>query len=168
MKIGILSDTHDDIDNVKEAIYRFKEQKVELIIHAGDFVFPGIIDEFKTSQNEDWHPKLVGVLDNNDGEKLILSKKFVEVGGELHGEFFDDFIDGLRFGIPVAAVGSKMYDVFIYVHTHIKEENKIGDTIVLNPGTGHKKVKSVSGVIQEGGTIVFDTQTKEIKYDPLP
>ena len=56
MKIGILSDTHDDIDNVKEAIYRFKEQKVELIIHAGDFVFPGIIDEFKTSQNEDWHP----------------------------------------------------------------------------------------------------------------
>ena len=74
MKIGILSDTHDDIDNVKEAIYRFKEQKVELIIHAGDFVFPGIIDEFKTSQNEDWHPKLVGVLGNNDGEKLIYQK----------------------------------------------------------------------------------------------
>jgi hypothetical protein len=32
---------------------------------------------------------------------------------------------------------------------------------VLNPGTGHKKVKSVSGVFQEGGTMVFDTQTKE-------
>ena len=40
MKIGILSDTHDDIDNVKEAIYRFKEQKVELIVHAGDFCIP--------------------------------------------------------------------------------------------------------------------------------
>jgi hypothetical protein len=39
---------------------------------------------------------------------------------------------------------------------------------VLNPGTGHKKVKSVSGVFQEGGTMVFDTQTKETKYDPLP
>jgi hypothetical protein len=176
MKIGILSDTHDDIDNVKEAIYRFKEQKVELIIYAGDFVFPGIIDEFKTSQNEDWHPKLVGVLGNNDGEKLILSKKFVEMGSELHGEFFDDFIDGLRFGIyhgtsvklKDAAIGSKMYDVFIYGHTHIKEENIIGDTIVLNPGTGHRKVKSVSGVFQEGGTMVFDTQTKETKYDPLP
>jgi predicted phosphodiesterase len=54
MKIGRLSDTHDGIDNVKEAIYRFKEQKVELIIHAGDFVFPGIIDGIKASQNEDW------------------------------------------------------------------------------------------------------------------
>ena len=43
-----------------------------------------------------------------------------------------------------------------------------GDTVVLNPGTGHKKDKSVSGVFQEGGTMVFDTQTKETKYDPLP
>ena len=61
MKIGILSDTHDDIDNVKEAIHRFREQDVELIIHTGDFVFPGIIDEFRISQNEGWYPKLIGV-----------------------------------------------------------------------------------------------------------
>jgi len=42
-----------------------------------------------------------------------------------------------------------------------------GDTIAINPGTGHKKV-SVLGVFQEGGTMVFDTQTKETQYDPLP
>jgi predicted phosphodiesterase len=58
--------------------------------------------------------------------------------------------------------------MFLSMYTHVKEENKIGDTIVLNPGTGHKKVKSVSGAFQEGGTMVFDTQTKETKYDPLP
>lgn len=57
MKIGILSDTHDDIDNVKEAIYRFREQKVELIIHAGDFVSRALLNEFRISQNEAWHPK---------------------------------------------------------------------------------------------------------------
>jgi predicted phosphodiesterase len=62
VKIGILSGTHDDIDNV-----RFKEN-VELIIHAGDFIFPGIIDEFRISQNQYWHPKLMGVLGNIDGE----------------------------------------------------------------------------------------------------
>jgi hypothetical protein len=33
---------------------------VELIILAGDFVFPGIIDEFRISQNEAWHPKIFG------------------------------------------------------------------------------------------------------------
>lgn len=56
MKIGILSGTHDDIDNVREAFRRFKEN-VELIIHAGDFIFPGIIDEFRITQNQYWHPK---------------------------------------------------------------------------------------------------------------
>jgi predicted phosphodiesterase len=67
VKIGILAGTHDDIDNVREAIRRFKEN-VELIIHAGDFIFLGIIDEFGISQNQYWHPKLLGVLGNNDGE----------------------------------------------------------------------------------------------------
>lgn len=67
MKIGILSGTHDEIGNVREAIRRFKEN-VELIIHAGDFIFLGIIDEFGISQNQYWHPKLMGVLGNIDGE----------------------------------------------------------------------------------------------------
>jgi predicted phosphodiesterase len=66
VKIGILSGTHNDIDNVREA-RRFKEN-VELINHAGDFIFPGIIDEFGISQNQYWHPKLMVVLGNNDGE----------------------------------------------------------------------------------------------------
>jgi hypothetical protein len=61
VKIGILADTHDNIDNVRKAIRRFKEN-VELIIHAGDFIFPGIIDEFGISQNQYWHPNLMGVL----------------------------------------------------------------------------------------------------------
>jgi uncharacterized protein len=90
--------THDDIDNVREAIHRFREQKLELIIHAGDFVFPGIIDGFKTSQNEDWHPELLGVLDNNEGGKAHLIEKICGDRGKLHGEFYGDFIDGLRFG----------------------------------------------------------------------
>jgi putative phosphoesterase len=51
MKIGIISDTHDDIENVQRAIDLFGREEVKLIIHAGDFVFPGIIDEFKNLKN---------------------------------------------------------------------------------------------------------------------
>ena len=47
MRIGIISDTHDDIENVQRAIDLFGREEVKLIIHAGDFVFPGVIDEFK-------------------------------------------------------------------------------------------------------------------------
>ena len=177
MKIGIISDTHDDIDNVQNAIEIFREEKVEWIIHAGDFIFPGVIDEFKKLKDELPLSSIIGVLGNNDGEKLILLKKFMELGGKLEGEFVDIVIDGLRFGIyhgtnenlREAAIKSGIYDVFIHGHTHKRREEKIGQTLVLNPGTAHKKVKSASGLFEEeGGIMIFDTQTKEYKYVYLP
>src|ERR671921_777799 len=134
MKIGIISDTHDDIDNVQNAIEIFS------------------------------------------GEKIMLLKKFMELGGKLEGEFDDIVIDGLRFGIyhgtseklREAAIRSGIYDVFIHGHTHKRRDDKIGQTLVLNPGTAHKKIKSASGLFEEGGIMIFDTQTKEYKYVPLP
>ena len=47
MKIGIISDSHDDITNVNKAIEIFEEMNVESIIHAGDIISPPIIKEFK-------------------------------------------------------------------------------------------------------------------------
>ena len=40
MIIGLLSDTHDHIPNIRKAINRFKEENVELVLHAGDYVSP--------------------------------------------------------------------------------------------------------------------------------
>ncbi len=74
MKIGIISDTHDDIDNVQNAIEIFREERVNLIIHAGDFIFPGVIDEFKKLKDELPLSRVIGVLGNNGGEKLLLLK----------------------------------------------------------------------------------------------
>ena len=71
MKIGIISDTHDDIHNVQNAIEIFREEKVDWIIHVGDFIFPGVIDEFKKLKDELPLSRMIGVLGNNDGEKLI-------------------------------------------------------------------------------------------------
>ena len=66
MKIGIISDTHDDIENVQKAIEIFNAEKVDYVIHAGDYIFPGIVMEFK-----ELNAKLFGVLGNNDGERHI-------------------------------------------------------------------------------------------------
>ena len=37
-------------------------------------------------------------------------------------------------------------------------------TLVLNPGTAHKKVASVSGAFKESGIIILDIRTKEYKF----
>ena len=65
MKIGIISDTHDDIENVQESIEIFNKEKVDYVIHAGDYIFSGVTKEFKKLNS-----KLIGVLGNNDIERV--------------------------------------------------------------------------------------------------
>lgn len=196
MKIGIISDTHDDIENVKRAIELLNTERVEYVIHAGDYIFPGIVIEFKKL-----NAKLIGVLGNNDGEKVHLLKNFLNIGGELKGEIGEIELDGLIFGIyhgtdedvKEKLINSRKYDIIISGHTHRIElpslpsatnnrnENekqsrnsnnnnhgRRGPPLVLNPGTAHKKVESISGAFKEGGIIIFNTQTKEYKFVDLP
>ena len=79
MKIGIISDTHDDINNVRRAIKIFNNNELNYVIHAGDYIFPGIIQEFGELNRS---IKFVGVLGNNDGEKIGIINSFKTIGGE--------------------------------------------------------------------------------------
>jgi uncharacterized protein len=191
LKIGIISDTHDDIANVRRAIKIFNTENVEYVIHAGDYIFPGVVLEFKKL-----NAKLVGVFGNNDGERIHLLKNFLEIGAELKGEIGEIELDELLFGIyhgtdkniKERLVNSQNYDVFISGHTHkielsafsnttnnteqkanrINTNQKRGSTLVLNPGTAHKKVESESGAFEEGGVIIFNTHNKQYKLVDLP
>jgi putative phosphoesterase len=161
MNIGIISDTHDDLSTLKNAIKIFNERKVEYVIHAGDYVFPGVVKEFR-----DLNGKLIGVLGNNDGEKLGLAKNFQEIGGVLHGEFCNLELDNLKIAIyhgtsnemTEAIISSQLYDLIIHGHTHKKRGDKIRGVLVLNPGCAHRDFPNIDGEIEtEPSIIIFDT-----------
>lgn len=60
MKIGLISDTHDNIQNIRKAVRKFNDKHVDVvIIHAGDFVNPIAVESLAGVT-------LVGVLGNND------------------------------------------------------------------------------------------------------
>ena len=40
MKIGIISDTHINLDEAKEAADLFESEEVEKVIHCGDIIAP--------------------------------------------------------------------------------------------------------------------------------
>lgn len=168
MNIGIISDTHDDLLTLKNAIKTFNERKVSYVIHAGDYVFPGVVKEFKN-----FNGKLVGVLGNNDGEKLGLLKKFQEIGGELQGEFGDLELGGIRLAIyhgtnnklTEAIIASQKYDLVICGHTHLKRDDKIGNSLVLNPGCAHRDFPDIDGKIEtEPSIIIFNTSDKSYEF----
>jgi uncharacterized protein len=174
MKVGIISDTHDDIENVQEAIQIFNKNKVEYVIHAGDYVFPGIVKEFKNL-----NAKFIGILGNNDGEKDGISKTFMEINGELKGDLGEIEIDGIKFVIYHGTNSkikqsihlSQIYDILICGHTHKKEPKESGaiksnkGTFTLNPGSAHRKSESISGSFEETGQIIiFDTENKAYEF----
>ncbi|MGH9976322.1 MAG: YfcE family phosphodiesterase [Nitrososphaeraceae archaeon] len=179
MKIGIISDTHDDIENVRRAIDIFSKEEVQYVIHAGDYVFPGIVMEFKNL-----NAKLIGVLGNNDGERGLLLKAFLEVGGELKGELGELHINDHHIGIYHGTsaeikrqlIESGRHNIVVCGHTHRMEpaDQGVGNysidtsTLVLNPGAGHRKTESLAGAFVEGGVIILNTQSREYRFIELP
>ena len=134
MKIGIISDTHDNLPQIKIAVEIFNREKVELVLHAGDFVSPFTFLEFKNL-----NCPLKGVFGNNDGDKLYLQEKF-KVIGEIYPAPYIVKINNKNVimlhkeKLIDALAESQRYDVIIYGHTHRSDLRKIGKTLIINPG----------------------------------
>jgi len=69
MLIGVLSDTHDNLPKVRDALDVFRQRGVEHVLHAGDLVAPFTMRVLVRSGLP-----LVAVFGNNDGERKGLSK----------------------------------------------------------------------------------------------
>ncbi|HEX7178428.1 MAG TPA: metallophosphoesterase [Nitrososphaeraceae archaeon] len=160
MKIGLISDTHDNIGNILKAVIEFNDGNTDIVLHAGDFVTPSAIEPFAGV-------KLVGVLGNNDVDILGLRSAFEKIDGELKEEFFETTYDGMTFALYHGTDFSKRkllansgkYDVFIHGHTHRKVFAKVGKTIVINPGTANGWFFGYNASIG-----IFDTQTRQIEF----
>ncbi len=152
LKIGVISDTHDHIENVKKAVKIFNEQKVAYCFHAGDMVSPFMAKVFKELKS-----KLYIVFGNNDGELIFLKEKFKEIGAEIKGIQFSIEIEGKKIAlfhtleaeILDAVIQSNKFQVVISGHTHSGEIKKIGNTLVINPGEacGYLTGKATVGIV---------------------
>jgi putative phosphoesterase len=158
--IGILADTHDRLPLIDKALKRLNEEKVSLVLHAGDYIAPFVIPHFKQLKAD-----FIGVFGNNDGDKDMLRKKFAEVGAEIRGKFAEIIIDGLKIAmlhgeeeeLLRALINAEGHDVVVCAHTHEAKTYKKGETLVINPG-------EVCGYLSGKSTMaVLNTETLEVK-----
>lgn len=160
MKIGSISDTHDNIQNIQKATSLFNDKHVSFVIHAGDIVSPEAVEAFTGV-------KLIGILGNNDLEIDGLTNAFDKIGGQLKGEFYEMEQDDLIFAIyhgtnpgrKESLIQSGRYDVVICGHTHRVQNKRVGKTLVVNPGTANGWFFGYSAT-----AAVFDTQTRELEF----
>lgn len=136
MKIGILSDTHENMPKIRAAVGLFNRRRVGAVLHAGDIISPITAREFTRLK-----APLIGVFGNNDGDRLFLRERFRKIG-TLHSKKFEGRIGGKRFllihepDMLEALAASGRYDVIVYGHTHRLEISRRGGTLVINPGEG--------------------------------
>jgi putative phosphoesterase len=139
MKLGIVADTHDNLDAIRKAVEIFNHERVEMVIHAGDFVSPFTEQPFRTLK-----APLVGVFGNNDGDKPLLKEKYREKGvGELHEDPYEFELAARKLivthkpQIVEALAVSGVYNVVVYGHTHkavIERKGSEKEALVINPG----------------------------------
>ncbi len=156
MKIGILSDTHNNIELTQKAVEIFREAKAELVLHAGDIT----------------SPKMLGLFEG-------LNVRFAQGNGDIDSEALNAESARLGFGpieecavltadgkkivlfhgnnIPLfrQSVASGEYDYVVKGHTHIFENYLSGNTRVINPG-------ALYGA-EEFSVAVLDTATGKVE-----
>jgi len=139
MKVGIISDTHDNVAAVERAVTAFETENVDTVIHCGDVIAPPVVPYFEGLE-------VHAVLGNNDGEIAGLEAAFRDLGqgSELHGTFAHLAFGDREFAVLHGEDGEEIdnlaaadtYDYVCYGHHHEAEQRDVEGTTVINPG-GH-------------------------------
>ena len=138
MLIGCISDSHDNLPQIERAVRILNEQKVELVLHAGDYIAGFVIPKFKQLNCQ-----LIGVFGNNDGDHELLKRRFSETTNcTIHDRFTQVTIAGYRIALLHghetellgAIIDSDYFDAVIHGHTHSKGIEQKGKTLTVNPG----------------------------------
>ena len=155
MQIGIISDIHDNITTLKQALVQL--QDTDALICCGDLCSPFIIKHL----GEGYSKKIHIVFGNNDGDLYRITQNaqpFDHI--QLHGEMAELAFDGCRFGVNhYDTIGrvfadSNRYDVVCYGHNHQFELSQVGDTSIINPG-------EICGALTGTSSfVIYDTQAR--------
>lgn len=155
-RIGIISDTHDNLDRVRLAVKVFNQQGVEKVVHCGDIVAPFVLNEFKSLNSP-----LVIVLGNCDGDRLALKERAEELGFTIFDTQTELMVAGKKLFVthqPITPI--PQCDFYIHGHTH-RVRYELGNPVIVNPG-------EAGGWLTGRSTIaILNTDTRQVEFYEL-
>ena len=151
MLVGVVSDTHNNIKNIKKIICLFNGEQVDLVIHTGD------ISKAETLRNfSELDAPLVGVFGNNDRVEEGLKEVCEEYNFKFQEPPLSLTLENKKIAVFHEPDLIKDYikehkdiDLILYGHTHRHKEEKIDKTVYFNPGesAGSMEGKSALGIV---------------------
>ena len=157
MKIGILSDTHDNVAAIEAAMREFTARGAEFVLHCGDIQSPETVQHFAPLPthfvlgNCDWSPESFAPAIERVGAKLYQPYGELELAGKrigwIHSHDAKLFMD-LEY--------SDHFDFLFYGHTHKAEQHRRGRTLVVNPGALFR--------VRQRSCVVFELPSGEMEF----
>ena len=162
MRIGIVSDTHNNLKNVKKIVELFNDAGVERVIHTGDITQAKTIEALGQLQMP-----VFGVYGNNDLERdtlepAIHAQNFTFVEPPLNLIWADRQIIVVHDPLEFDGELNDDHELALHGHTHrYRLENLGHQTTVFNPGecAGHMQGLNAIGVVD-----LRTLQTELIKF----
>ncbi|MBI9076720.1 MAG: metallophosphoesterase family protein [Desulfatibacillum sp.] len=158
MLIAVMSDSHDNIWRMEEAVSRVRKEGAGMVIHCGDMVAPFMLFELGRVK-----VPVHAVFGNNDGDHFLLMKVAAEMGNVTFHGLWGKVDAG---GDPVAfthyrevadgLVHRQEFNLVCYGHTHAHHAEKTGKTLLLNPG-------EMMGMQGKSGFCLVETSTGEFE-----
>ncbi len=137
MKLAICSDIHDNLAALEQALQEMQAAGVEVLLFCGDFNAPFTLK----AMAEGFAGPVHVVWGNNDGDQWLMTELVHQVGNvHLHGVFAELDLEGYRVALvhyPALAralAHSNLYDLVCYGHDHEAHQERVGQTLLVNPG----------------------------------
>ncbi|HWL09215.1 MAG TPA: metallophosphoesterase [Planctomicrobium sp.] len=168
MLVGIFSDTHDHLDNIRRAVAFFNERECRAVLFAGD-----LVSTFAIPPLRQLNCPIYGCFGDNEGNRIGIQGGFKIIGQIKEAPAAYTLDDNTR--IIIAHMPRQLrdcqgeYDIAIHGHTHrplIKTDDS--GRLVINPGEasgwtyGQPTVALLETTTRHAEIIPLDTST------PLP
>jgi putative phosphoesterase len=164
MIIGVLSDTHDNLNNLIYVLNTYREREIETLIHCGDLISLEMVSYFEGF-------RVIYTTGNMDITTGAIKKRFTRMREDnFVGTVYRGEIDG----VPMAATHShidgkvmdlvqqKRYKWIFHGHTHKKRDETLQGARIVNPG-------ALGGLGREPRSFcVVDLRAGEVEFLSVP
>jgi putative phosphoesterase len=157
MLLGILSDTHDRYEMMAAAVRALRERGAVYFIHCGDLCEPNMLDNLAGLPS-------AFVWGNCDFDRTGLQRYGEAIGVHCYGAFGDLELAGKRIALLHGddrtrldqVIRAQSHDYLFHGHTHLRRDDRIRKTRVINPGALHRATEKTAALL--------DLEAEKLEY----